>query len=255
MNEPDSGTEPGGVPVPAVSSAACDAPPAVSRVLVVEDDETVADVVREILQDQPFELAFATSAEEAMRSVTESFPDLILTDISLPGKSGLDVMRFARAIDSEVAVILMTGYASVQTAIDALRQGADDYVTKPFEDIADLPAMVEKRLRGRRLRAENSSSNRWWNAFASASPVTPSRPGARRSRSSSSRAPSAAPSAPAAVRTSDCCSGRQRCLLRPRRSSAPTRSRPRNRGTPMHSRRSPGSDCHSPRAHHGSSWP
>jgi signal transduction histidine kinase len=64
-------------------------------------------------------------------------------------------MRHARAIDSEVAVILMTGYASVQTAIDALRQGADDYVTKPFEDITDLPVMIEKRLRGRRLRAEN----------------------------------------------------------------------------------------------------
>ena len=87
--------------------------------------------------------------------VDESLPDLILTDISLPGKSGLDVMRYARSIDDEVAVILMTGYASVQTAIDALRQGADDYVTKPFEDIAELPVMIEKRLRNRRLRAEN----------------------------------------------------------------------------------------------------
>ncbi len=126
-----------------------------ARVLVVEDDATVADVIREILTDQPYALRFSTSAEEAMRLVDESLPDLILTDISLPGKSGLDVMRHARGIDAEVAVILMTGYASVQTAIDALRQGADDYVTKPFDDIADLPVMIEKRLRNRRLRAEN----------------------------------------------------------------------------------------------------
>jgi signal transduction histidine kinase len=130
-------------------------PTTLPRVLVIEDDATVADVLREVLQDQPFAMTFATSAEEAYRSIAESFPDLILTDIALPGQSGLDVMRRARALDAEVAVILMTGYASVQTAIDALRQGADDYVTKPFEDIADLPVMIEKRLRGRRLRAEN----------------------------------------------------------------------------------------------------
>jgi len=125
------------------------------RVLVVEDDETVADVLREVLHDQPFQCVFAASAEEALAKLALEPPDLILTDISLPGKSGLDVMREARALDPEVAVILMTGYASVQTAIDALRQGADDYVTKPFDDIADLPVMVEKRLRNRRLRAEN----------------------------------------------------------------------------------------------------
>ena len=129
------------------------APPA--RVLVVEDDETVADVLREVLSDQPFQLEFQTTAEAALARIAQSCPDLILTDISLPGKSGLEVMREARVIDPEVAVILMTGYASVQTAIDALRQGADDYVTKPFDDIAELPVMVEKRLRNRRLKAEN----------------------------------------------------------------------------------------------------
>lgn len=129
--------------------------PVQPRVLVVEDDETVADVIREVLMDQPYQVGFAASAEDAIAMFTPEPPDLILTDISLPGKSGLDVMREARAVDPEVAVILMTGYASVQTAIDALRQGADDYVTKPFDDIADLPIMVEKRLRNRRLRAEN----------------------------------------------------------------------------------------------------
>jgi signal transduction histidine kinase len=142
---------------PPAHSAGTDSPvpQALPRVLVVEDDPTVADVLREVLGSEPYDLAFAASAEQAAERIAEAFPDLILTDISLPGKSGLDVMRHARSIDAEVAVILMTGYASVQTAIDALRQGADDYVTKPFEDIADLPAMIEKRLRNRRLRAEN----------------------------------------------------------------------------------------------------
>ncbi|HTR97982.1 MAG TPA: ATP-binding protein [Candidatus Acidoferrales bacterium] len=123
--------------------------------LVVEDDPTVAEVLREVLQDEPYDLSFASTAEEAQQRIAQAFPDLILTDISLPGQSGLDVMRHARAIDGEVAVILMTGYASIQTAIDALREGADDYVTKPFGDITELPAVIEKRLLRRRLRAEN----------------------------------------------------------------------------------------------------
>ncbi|MCE9626423.1 MAG: response regulator, partial [Candidatus Eisenbacteria bacterium] len=131
------------------------APPA--RVMVVEDDETVADVLREVLQDEPLELEFATSGDEAVRKVSERCPDLILTDISLPGKTGLDVMRHARSVDPEVAVILMTGYASVQTAIDALRQGASDYVTKPFDDISEIPRTVSRHLRNRRLKVENKA--------------------------------------------------------------------------------------------------
>lgn len=142
-----SPTAPGGAPLLE------GAPP--PSVLVVEDDATVADVLREVLQDQPFQLTFTTTAEEAMRRIDEGCPDLILTDISLPGKSGLDVMRHARKRDPEVAVILMTGYASVSTAVDALREGASEYVTKPFEDITELPPMVGKHLRNRRLKVEN----------------------------------------------------------------------------------------------------
>ena len=129
------------------------APPA--YVMVVEDDETVADVLRDVLAGEPLELEFATSGDEAVRRVSERCPDLILTDISLPGKTGLDVMRHARSVDPEVAVILMTGYASVQTAIDALRQGASDYVTKPFDDISEIPRTVSRHLRNRRLKVEN----------------------------------------------------------------------------------------------------
>ena len=123
---------------------------------MVEDDETVADVLREVLSGEPFDLLFADTAEKAMAIVSENCPDLILTDISLPGKkTGLDVMRHARGLDPEVAVILMTGYASVQTAIDALRQGASDYFTKPFEEIGDIPKTVSRHLRNRRLKVEN----------------------------------------------------------------------------------------------------
>jgi signal transduction histidine kinase len=129
------------------------APPA--RVLIVEDDDTVADVLREVLSDEPVELAFASSAEQALPLIADACPDLILADITLPGKSGLDVMRQARAVDPEVAVVLMTGHASVQTAIDALRQGASDYITKPFDDITEIPKIVRRHVGNRRLKVEN----------------------------------------------------------------------------------------------------
>ena len=129
------------------------APPA--RVLIVEDDDTVSDVLREVLSDEPMELAFASSAEQALQLIADACPDLILADITLPGKSGLDVMRQARAIDPEVAVVLMTGHASVQTAIDALRQGASDYITKPFDDITEIPKIVRRHVGNRRLKVEN----------------------------------------------------------------------------------------------------
>lgn len=132
-------------------------PPPPARVLVVEDDETVADVLREALADPRFDLDFAADAEAAMRSIDERAPDLVLTDISLPGRSGLDVMRHARAKDAEAAVILMTGYATTQNAIDALREGACEFITKPFEDIATLPDILEKHLGNRRLKLQNAA--------------------------------------------------------------------------------------------------
>jgi signal transduction histidine kinase/ActR/RegA family two-component response regulator len=128
---------------------------ALARVLVVEDDATVADVMLEVLADEPMEVMVATTAEEALRMIAEDCPDLILTDISLPGKSGLEVMRQARVVDPEVAVVLMTGHASVQNAIDALRQGASDYITKPFDDIGEIPKLVRRHLGNRRLKVEN----------------------------------------------------------------------------------------------------
>jgi len=149
---PDRERGPGAVAA-AAGATGVGAPPA--RVLVVEDDETVAEVLREVLSDEPMQVAIATTAEEAMRVITAACPDLILTDISLPGRSGIELMRQAREIDPEVAVVLMTGHASMQTAIDALRQGASDYVTKPFDDIGEIPKIVRRHVGNRRLKVEN----------------------------------------------------------------------------------------------------
>ncbi len=142
-----------------------EAPPAVTaapeaelegaaRVLVVDDEPSVVEVFREFLSGEGYELSVASSGEEALRLIPELKPDIVLTDINLPGLSGLEVMRFAKSVDPEVAVIVVTGYASASTAIDALRQGAYDYVTKPF-DLDDVHQIVERGVANRRLKSIN----------------------------------------------------------------------------------------------------
>jgi signal transduction histidine kinase/DNA-binding response OmpR family regulator len=114
----------------------------------------VVDVFQEFLSAQGYEITVAGSGEEALRLLPGLRPDIVLTDINLPGVSGLEIMRQAKAIDSEVAVIVVTGYASASTAIDALRQGAYDYVTKPFE-LDEVHQIIERGIANRRLKAIN----------------------------------------------------------------------------------------------------
>ena len=125
-----------------------------ARVLIVDDEPSVVEVFNEFLASQGFSMSLASSGEEAVRMLPVLRPDMILTDLNLPGLSGLDVMRAAKAVDAEVCVVVVTGYASASTAIDALRQGAYDYVTKPF-DLDDVFQIVERGIANRRLKVLN----------------------------------------------------------------------------------------------------
>ena len=146
-----AGHEP--TPHESVPGNGTDWPPA--RVLVVEDDATVAELLGEVLHDDSWVLEVVGTGEDAIRRLDESGADLVLTDLSLPGVSGIEVMRHAREVDGDTAVILMTGHASLQTAIESLRGGAGDFLTKPFDDISEIPRLVRKHLNARRLRLEN----------------------------------------------------------------------------------------------------
>jgi signal transduction histidine kinase/DNA-binding response OmpR family regulator len=131
-----------------------DGPDARARVLLVDDEPSVLDVFREYLVNEGHDVTPASSGEEAVRMIPALRPDIIVTDINLPGLSGLEVMRYAKGVDPEVAVVVCTGYASASTAIDALRQGAYDYLTKP-PDLFDLAQVVARGLASRRLRELN----------------------------------------------------------------------------------------------------
>jgi len=126
----------------------------VPAILVVEDEPSVSDLLQEFLGGQGYAITVANNGLEGARRIPEVKPAVIITDINLPGQSGLEVMRAAKAHDPEIAVIVITGYASASTAIDALRQGAYDYVTKPF-DLDEVHQIVERGIATRRLKAIN----------------------------------------------------------------------------------------------------
>ena len=134
--------------------SAATAEQAAARVLIVDDEPSVVEVFQEFLASQGYALTLAASGEEAVRKLPEIRPDVVLTDLNMPGLSGLEVMRAAKAVDPEVCVVVVTGYASASTAIDALRQGAYDYVTKPF-DLDDVSQIVERGVANRRLKVLN----------------------------------------------------------------------------------------------------
>ncbi|HWR82636.1 MAG TPA: response regulator [Candidatus Deferrimicrobium sp.] len=103
------------------------------RILVVDDENIVLSLVRDALEDNDYLVETALRATDALRLMeTEEF-DLIITDIRMPDINGIDLVKRARAVRPEMSVIFMTGYANLNSAKDAIKQGACDYIMKPFE--------------------------------------------------------------------------------------------------------------------------
>jgi signal transduction histidine kinase/FixJ family two-component response regulator len=127
-------------------------PPA--RLLVVDDEATVTELLQEFLTMLGYEVEVAANGEAAVALIPVYRPDAVLSDLNMSGLTGLDVMRFAQQTDEETVVILITGETTIAVAIDAIRQGAYDYIIKPFE-LEDVQSSVERALANRRLRVVN----------------------------------------------------------------------------------------------------
>ncbi len=125
------------------------------RILVVDDEESIRGILNETLDMIGCEVIEAASAEEAMKEIKAHAFHLIMTDIRMPGLSGMDLLKKVRAIPLETEVIIMTSHASLETAIQAMRLGAYDYLLKPFEELDWVAAVVQRALEKRRLEAEN----------------------------------------------------------------------------------------------------
>jgi len=126
----------------------------VDRILIVEDEKSMRDLLALMLRKEGYSIKTAESALAARDILTkENAFDLIISDISMPGMSGLELLRHSRKICPDTAVVLMTAYGSKQIAIDALNQGASYYVEKPF-DLDEMKTVVRKSMENKRLAAD-----------------------------------------------------------------------------------------------------
>jgi two-component system NtrC family response regulator len=123
-------------------------------ILVVDDEAAQRDILGGFLRKQGFDVQEAASAPDALARLREEPVDLMLTDVKMPGMSGLDLLREARALNPELPVVVLTAYGNVTDAVAAMRDGAVDYLTKPV-DIDAVLHRVRKVLDGQRLVAEN----------------------------------------------------------------------------------------------------
>ncbi|MDD0973736.1 sigma-54-dependent transcriptional regulator [Pseudomonas fontis] len=119
-------------------------------ILVVEDDELLAENIQTYLERKNFEVTVCHSAEEALELLQRVQPDAVLTDNSLPGMNGHELLRILVAKAPELKVIMMTGYGNVEDAVTAMKEGAFHYLTKPVA-LAELKVMLDKALATERM--------------------------------------------------------------------------------------------------------
>ena len=126
-----------------------------ASILIVDDELSVRDSLLHWFRKDGFRTATAASATLALQALEQTPYDIILLDIKMPGMDGMELQTRIHAIDPKIVVIMMTAFASVDTAVRALKQGAFDYVTKPI-DPDELSHLVQRALKERRLEDENS---------------------------------------------------------------------------------------------------
>src|SRR3954465_2498350 len=116
------------------------------KLLLVDDETDVQYSFRRIFDSPDIEIATANSGEEALKIIPKFKPDLVLMDVRMGGMTGLETLRKLRAIDAKLPVIMMTAYGTTQTAIEAMKLGAYDYLLKPF-DVLKLKEIVNNALK------------------------------------------------------------------------------------------------------------
>jgi DNA-binding NtrC family response regulator len=133
--------------------------PARARILIVDDERAILDTVQVLLRGEGFDVVTEQNPHQALAQLAEVAPDVVLTDIRMPAMNGLDVLAGIRAHDIEIPVILMTAQASLQTAVQAVNEGAFYYLQKPFSN-ADLVALCRRAAESRTLFRENRALKR-----------------------------------------------------------------------------------------------
>ncbi|MBI3107787.1 MAG: sigma-54-dependent Fis family transcriptional regulator, partial [Candidatus Rokubacteria bacterium] len=124
------------------------------RVLVVDDEKSMRELLAITLERQGYEVSVAEDGEVAIQAVRRDGFDVIITDLRMPNADGLQVLRAAKEHTPETVVIVITAVGSTETAVEAMKLGAYDYITKPFK-LDEIHVIIRRALERKRLRDEN----------------------------------------------------------------------------------------------------
>lgn len=124
------------------------------KILVVDDERGMRELLTIMLQKEGFDVTSAGGGQEALENISQGTYDIVITDIKMPHITGIDVLKAVKETSPETIVIMITAYASTETAMDAMKLGAYDYITKPFK-IEEIKLIVRNAFERRRLREEN----------------------------------------------------------------------------------------------------
>src|SRR6187399_2955524 len=130
--------------------------PEKKQILVVDDEANLRRVLSIQLTRDGYEVHTAEDGEAALAFLKEHHIDLVITDLRMPKVDGMDLLRRAQKIDAELPVVMITAHGTVDNAVEALKSGAFDYLTKPFDQI-EVRAIVRKALRTRDLSAAEAT--------------------------------------------------------------------------------------------------
>lgn len=125
-----------------------------TKILIVDDDMSIRSMVGEVLTDEGYQVTLASSGEEALRLFRSGGYGLVITDVRMGGMSGVELLKEIKLIDSLVHVIIMTSYASIDSAVAVLKAGAYDYLIKPFEDLELVISAARRAMQSVQLIME-----------------------------------------------------------------------------------------------------
>ncbi len=127
-----------------------------AAILIVEDEAKMRRLLELRLGEEGFLVHSAGDAETGLQLLVREKPDLVVTDLRLPGMSGLEFLQAVKRANAALPVVVMTAYGTVESAVEAMKVGASNYVTKPFS-FDELVLVIRKELDSHRLREENRS--------------------------------------------------------------------------------------------------
>jgi two-component system, NtrC family, response regulator AtoC len=125
-----------------------------AHLLVVDDDSVTINLLKEVLSKEGYDVETALSGEEAIARGMDNLFDIVITDVRMGDKDGMEVLRSFKKIVPETTVIMITAFGSIETAIEAIREGAFDYISKPFK-LDEIKFTIRRALEQRRLLQEN----------------------------------------------------------------------------------------------------